>query len=176
MRGYGHVTLLWSLTWNSSKWDGKIWTERWHDMTELKKIPGFCSVTVWRASWTRTNVHYEASVKCGWTRVRGCQRRSPGRRQAWLQTGRGNEEFRMVLRVMIAEVHKGWDPELSSGEDVSEILSDNEGRYWLHGWTYGLEKEARLQLGVTHTEEKGLSQCRKRAYGGKEGEAQARGS
>lgn len=106
----------------------------------------------------------------------GCQRRSPGRRQAWLQTGRGNEEFRMVLRVMIAEVHKCWDPELSSGEDDSEILSDNEGRYWLHGWTYGLEKGARLQSEVTHTEEEGLSLCRKRAYEGKEGEAQARGS
>ena len=64
----------------------------------------------------------------GWARVRRLPEKI-SRKAAGLAADWGRkEEFRMVLRVMIAEVHKGWDPELSSGQDDSKILSANEGR------------------------------------------------
>lgn len=67
-------------------------------------------------------------------------KRSLGTWQDLLQ--REGEESRAALRTMAVEVHEGWDAELSSGKDDSEMLPTNEGRGWLCGWTSSLESGA----------------------------------
>ena len=67
-------------------------------------------------------------------------KRSPGRWQDLLQ--REGEESKTALRTMAVEVHEGWDAELSSGKDDSEMPPTHEGRCWLRGWTSALESGA----------------------------------